>query len=65
MTPPFFGGAYLWITIHGSFCTHRRSVLAAYRDEGLAPISAMRTVMGYAVGNYAAFLAAWLCSLVA
>ena len=40
-------------------------VVAAYHDEGLGPISILMALIGYAVGNYAAFLAAWLCSLVA
>jgi len=39
--------------------------VAAYHDEGLVPISILMALIGYAVGNYAAFLAAWLCSLVA
>jgi uncharacterized membrane protein len=40
-------------------------VVAAYHDERLVPVSILMALMGYAVGNYAAFLAAYLCSLVA
>ncbi|MBD3235039.1 MAG: DUF819 family protein, partial [candidate division Zixibacteria bacterium] len=39
-------------------------VVAAYHDERLVPVSILMALIGYAVGNYAAFLAAWLCSLV-
>ena len=40
-------------------------VVAAYHDERLVPVSVLMALIGYAVGNYAAFAAAWLCSLVA
>jgi uncharacterized membrane protein len=40
-------------------------VVAAYHDERLVPVSILMALVGYAVGNYAAFLAAWLCQLVA
>ena len=33
--------------------------------ERLVPVSVLMALLGYAVGNYAAFAAAWLCSLVA
>ena len=39
-------------------------VVAAYHDERLVPVSILMALIGYAIGNYAAFLAAWLCSLV-
>lgn len=39
-------------------------VVAAYHDERLVPVSILMALLGYAVGNYAAFLAAWLCHLV-
>jgi uncharacterized membrane protein len=39
-------------------------VVAAYHDERLVPVSILMALIGYAVGNYAAFLAAYLCSLV-
>ena len=39
-------------------------VVAAYHDERLVPVSILMALLGYAVGNYAAFLAAWLCKLV-
>ncbi|MCB9764200.1 MAG: DUF819 family protein [Alphaproteobacteria bacterium] len=40
-------------------------VVAAHHDERLVPVSILMALLGYAVGNYAAFAAAWLCSLVA
>jgi uncharacterized membrane protein len=40
-------------------------VVAAYHDERLVPVSILMALIGYAVGNYAAFGAAWLCQLVA
>lgn len=40
-------------------------VVAAFHDERLVPVSILMALIGYTVGNYAAFLAAWLCSLVA
>ncbi|MBK07268.1 MAG: hypothetical protein CL920_06780 [Deltaproteobacteria bacterium] len=40
-------------------------VVAAYHDERLVPVSILMALMGYAVGNYAAFATAWLCSLIA
>jgi uncharacterized membrane protein len=39
-------------------------VVAAYHDERLVPVSILMALIGYAVGNYAAFGAAWLCHLV-
>ncbi|MBZ0265305.1 DUF819 family protein [bacterium] len=39
-------------------------VVAAFHDERLVPVSILMALIGYAVGNYAAFLAATLCSLV-
>ena len=40
-------------------------VVAAHHDERLVPMSILMALVGYAVGNYAAFLAAWLCAWVA
>lgn len=40
-------------------------VVAAYHDERLVPVSILMALVGYAVGNYAAFFAAYLCSAVA
>ena len=40
-------------------------IVAAYHDERLVPVSLLMALIGYAVGNYAAFGAAWLCSLLA
>ena len=39
-------------------------VVAAYHDERLVPVSILMALIGYAVGNYAAFLAAYFCSVV-
>jgi len=40
-------------------------IVAAHHNEKLVPISILMALVGYAVGNYAAFAAAWLCSLLA
>jgi uncharacterized membrane protein len=40
-------------------------VVAAYHRESLVPVSILMALIGYAVGNYAAFLAARLCFWVA
>lgn len=40
-------------------------IVAAFHDERLVPVSVLMALIGYAVGNYGAFAAAWLCSLVA
>ncbi len=40
-------------------------IVAAYHDERLVPVAILMALVGYAVGTYGAFLAAWLCSLVA
>ncbi|MCB1058999.1 MAG: DUF819 family protein [Calditrichaeota bacterium] len=40
-------------------------VVAACHDERLVPVSVLMAMIGYAVGNYGAFAAAYLCSLVA
>lgn len=40
-------------------------VVAAYHDERLVPVSVLMALVGYAVGNYAAFFAAYLCQLLA
>jgi len=40
-------------------------IVAAYHDERLVPVSILMALIGYAIGNYGAFLAAWLCSLIA
>jgi len=39
-------------------------VVAAYHDERLVPVSILMALIGYAVGNYAALGAAWLCYFV-
>jgi uncharacterized membrane protein len=39
-------------------------IVAAHHNEALVPVAVLMAMVGYAVGNYAAFLAAWLCFLV-
>jgi uncharacterized membrane protein len=39
-------------------------VVAAYHNEKLVPVSILMALIGYAIGNYGAFAAAWLCYLV-
>lgn len=39
-------------------------IVAAHHNPALVPVAVLMAMVGYAVGNYAAFLAAWLCSLV-
>ncbi len=39
-------------------------VVAAHHNEKLVPASILMALMGYAIGNYGAFLAAWLCYLL-
>jgi uncharacterized membrane protein len=39
-------------------------VVASSHNEKLVPASILMALMGYAIGNYGAFLAAWLCSLL-
>jgi len=36
-------------------------VVASHHNEKLVPVSILMALIGYAVGNYGAFLAAWLC----
>ena len=36
-------------------------VVAAHHNEKLVPVSILMALMGYAIGNYGAFLTAWLC----
>ena len=40
-------------------------VVAAFHDQRLVPVSILMALVGYAVGNYAAFFTAYLCSLLA
>ncbi len=37
-------------------------VVASHHNKKLVPVSILMALMGYAIGTYAAFLAAWLCS---
>ncbi len=39
-------------------------IVAAYHNEKLVPVSILMALIGYAVGNYGAIAAAWLCWLV-
>lgn len=39
-------------------------IVAAYHNELLVPASILMALIGYAIGNYCAFLTAWLCYLV-
>jgi uncharacterized membrane protein len=36
-------------------------VVAAHHNEKLVPVSILMALMGYAIGNYGALFAAWLC----
>jgi uncharacterized membrane protein len=40
-------------------------VVAAHHNPRLVPVSILMALIGYAIGNPAAFLAAWLCQLIA
>ena len=39
-------------------------VVAAHHNEKLVPVSILMALMGYAIGTYAAFFAAWLCEML-
>ena len=39
-------------------------IVAACHNEKLVPVSILMALIGYAIGNYGAFAAAWLCYLV-
>ena len=39
-------------------------VVAAHHNEKLVPVSILMALLGYAIGTYAAYLAAWLCHLL-
>lgn len=39
-------------------------IVAAFHNEKLVPVSILMALIGYAVGNYGALAAAWLCHLV-
>jgi uncharacterized membrane protein len=39
-------------------------VVAAHHNEKLVPVSILMALMGYAIGNYGAFFAAWLCEML-
>ena len=37
-------------------------VVASHHNQKLVPVSILMALLGYAIGTYAAFAAAWLCS---
>jgi uncharacterized membrane protein len=37
-------------------------VVASHHNKKLVPVSILMALLGYAIGNYAAFAAAWMCS---
>lgn len=39
-------------------------VVASHHNEKLVPVSILMALIGYAIGNYGGFLAAWLCYLL-
>jgi len=39
-------------------------VVAAHHNPRLVPVSILMALLGYAIGNYGAFIAAWLCQQV-
>jgi uncharacterized membrane protein len=39
-------------------------IVAAYHHKFLVPVSILMALIGYAIGNYCAFLAAWFCYLI-
>jgi uncharacterized membrane protein len=39
-------------------------IVASYHNHKLVPVSILMALIGYAIGNYGAFAAAWLCELV-
>ena len=39
-------------------------VVASHHNEKLVPVSILMALLGYAIGTYGAFFAAWLCSIL-
>ncbi len=39
-------------------------VVASHHNEKLVPVSILMAILGYAIGTYGAFFAAWLCSML-
>ncbi len=67
------GGAWLFkVDVHSAAIASAANVggaasapvVAAYHRESLVPASILMALLGYAMGNYLAFLAAYLCQLV-
>ncbi len=66
-------GAYLFkVDIHSTAIASAANIggaasapiIAAYHNKKLVPVSILMALIGYAIGNYCAFFAAWLCSLL-
>jgi len=66
-------GAYLFkVDIHSTAIASAANIggvasapiIAAHHNDKLIPVSVLMALTGYAVGNYGAFFAAWLCSLL-
>lgn len=68
-----FGAYLLKVDIHSTAIASAANiggaasapVVAAHHNEKLVPVSILMALIGYAVGNYGALLAAWLCHLLA
>ncbi|MEE8137409.1 MAG: DUF819 family protein [Thermoanaerobaculia bacterium] len=67
------GGAWLFkVDVHSAAIASAANVggaasapvVAAYHRESLVPVSILMALLGYAMGNYLAFLAAYLCQWV-
>ncbi len=67
-----FGAYILRVDIHSTAIASAANiggaasapVVAAHHNEKLVPASILMALIGYAVGNYGALLAAWLCYLL-
>jgi len=67
-----FGAYLLKVDIHSTAIASAANigaaasapVVASHHNEKLVPVSILMALMGYAIGTYGAFFAAWLCSLL-
>ena len=67
-----FGAYLLQVDIHSTAIASAANiggaasapVVASHHNEKLVPVSILMALIGYAVGNYGAFLAAWLCYIL-
>ena len=67
-----FGAYLLRVDIHSTAIASAANiggaasapVVASHHNEKLVPVSILMALIGYAVGNYGAFLAAWLCYIL-